>query len=70
MISLRFSDSRLLELLTNEGEDVEIELWDSEFWAEEIAARAIRPKASQVAFRAPSLFLVSILQWQLNDNIG
>ena len=58
--NIRFSDIRLLEWLTNEGEGVEIEGEDSEFWAEEIAARAIRPKASQVAFRAQSLFLISI----------
>lgn len=43
---------QILESLTNEAVETESESWDSEFCAEEIAARAMRPKASQVAFRA------------------
>ena len=63
----RSSNISPLDLLTNE--DGKIESWDSELCAEEIAARAMRPKASQVAFRAQSLFLSSIF-WNGQLNSG
>jgi hypothetical protein len=59
---IAFSDAVGTELESGTvSEAVEIKSGVCEFCAEEIVARAIKPKASQVAFRAESLFLGSIL---------